>query len=147
MKRLPLLVVAFALVAALAAGCYRHSPTEPESRDSISLVSIDPPGGTRLVPGAPVTFTAVIDYDLRSESFLAGDNGTITMDIENQNGRDLDSQVSKRVAHGRGSTSLSDRLEVPGAGVSQIKVVLTLIPDAVNAPEVVSVAATYPVGG
>jgi hypothetical protein len=149
MKRLQLFAVALtlvALVAGLVAGCYRHSPSEPESRDSISLASIAPPGGTRLSPGTPVTFTAAVDYELRSESFLAGDNGTITMDIENQNGRDLDTQVSKRVAHGQGSTSLSDRIDVPAAGVGQIRVVLTLIPEAVGAPTVVTVAATYPVG-
>jgi hypothetical protein len=147
MKRLQLLVVAFALVAGLAAGCDRHSPSEPDSRDSISLASIDPPSGTRLGPGASVTFTAAVDYELRSQSLLAGDNGTITMAIEDQDGRDLDSEVSKRVVHGRGSASLSDRLDVPATGVSQIRVVLTLIPEAVSAPTVVSVAATYPVAG
>lgn len=145
MKRLQHLAVPFILILALAAGCYRHSPSEPDQRDSISLSSITPPGGARLTPGVPATFTAVVNYDLRSSSVLAGDRGTITMDIEDQRGNDLDTEVSKTVEHGQGSASLSDHLLVPASGVSQIRVVLTLTPDAVFGTQESLVAATYPV--
>jgi hypothetical protein len=148
MKRLqPLTAVALAtaLAAVLAAGCDRRSPSEPGSQDSLSLASIAPPSGARLTPGAPVNFIAVADYQLRSESFLAGDKGTITMAIEDQDGRDLDAEVSKTVAHGQGTASLSDRVDVPATGVTQIKVVLTLIPDAFGAPRLITAAAAYPV--
>ncbi|HVT15955.1 MAG TPA: hypothetical protein VHQ90_07200 [Thermoanaerobaculia bacterium] len=149
MKRRQLLIVALVValgVASLAAGCNWRSSSEPETRDSLSLSSIDPPGGTRLAPGGPVTFTAFVDYQLFSQNVLSGDRGTITMDIEDQDGRDLDVEVRKTVNHGRGSTSLSDRVTVPATGVSQVKVTLSLIPDALNAPAVVSVVASYPVG-
>jgi len=145
MKRQLLLAIAFASFAALAAGCGYHSPSEPDSRDSISLVSVDPANGTRLAPGAAATFTAAVDYQLRSESLLGGDKGTIALAVEDQDGRDLDAEVRKTVAHGRGSTSLSDRIEVPATGVSQIKVMVTLIPDAAGAPRLIATAATYPV--
>ena len=145
MKRLHLFAAALALAAAALGGCEWHSSTEPESRDSISVSSMSPPNGSRLAPGSTVTFTAVVDYQLRSDSLLSDDQGTISMDIEDQNDRDLDVQVRKRIGHGQGSTSLSDRILVPASGVSQVKVVVTLIPDAFNAPTVVSVAGTYPV--
>jgi hypothetical protein len=139
-------ILVLCLVASLIAGCNWRSSSEPETRDSLSLSSIDPPSGTRLAPGGPVTFTAFVDYQLVSQSFLSGDRGTITMEIEDQDGRDLDVEVRKTVNHGRGSTSLSDRITVPAAGVSQVKVTLSLIPDALNAPAVISVVATYQVG-
>lgn len=145
MKRLQRLAVPFILILALAAGCYRHSPSEPDERDSISLSSIAPPGGARLTPGVPATFTAVVNYDLRSSSVLAGDRGTIIMEIEDQRGHDLDTAVRKTVENGRGTASLSDRIVVPASGVSQIRVVVTLIPDAVFASQESLVAATYPV--
>jgi hypothetical protein len=146
MKRLPLFAIPFILIYTLAAGCYRHSPSEPDQRDSISLSSVTPPNGARLTPGVPATFTAVVNYDLRSSSLLAGDRGTITMDIEDQRGHDLDTEVRKTVEHGQGSASLSDHIVVPASGVSQIKVIVTLIPDAVFGSQESLVAATYPVG-
>jgi hypothetical protein len=149
MQRLKLLGVgvgvALPLLAAVAAGCDRHSPSEPDSRDSISLVSVAPASGTRLVPGAAASFTAVVDYQLHSQSLLGGDRGTIALDVEDQDGRLLDAEVRKTVDHGQGSTSLSDRVTLPANGVSQVKLVVALIPDAIDAPTVVSVAATYPV--
>jgi hypothetical protein len=145
MKRLHHLVIPFILVFALAAGCYGHSPSESDQRDSISLSSVTPNSGARLTPGVPATFTAVVNYDLRSSSVLAGDRGTITMDIEDQRGNDLDTAVRKTIEHGQGSASLSDHLVVPASGVSQIRVVLTLTPDAVFGSQESLVAATYPV--
>ena len=150
MKRLPVLAAVFfvpALVAVLAAACYRDSPSEPGSRDSLTVSSIDPPGGTRLTPGGAVTFTVQVDYELRSGGVLLGDDGTLVLAVEDQGGRDLDTEVRKRVSHGRGSTSLSDRLVVPSAGVSQVRVVVRLVPDALDAPTLISTAATYPAGG
>jgi hypothetical protein len=145
MKRTQLLAAVILLAAALAAGCDRRSPSEPDSRDSLSLSSIDPPSGTKLAPGATVTFTAVVDYQLRSASVLGGDRGTLILNVENQDGRDLDTEVRKTIGHGQGSTSLSDRITVPAAGVRQIKLLVTLIPDAAGAPTLISEAATYPV--
>ena len=146
MKRLPLLAIPLILIYTLAAGCYRHSPSEPDERDSLSLSSMTPSSGARLTPGVPVTFTAVVNFDLRSSGILSSDGGTIVMDIEDQRGNDLDTEVRKRVESGRGSASLSDRILVPASGVSQIKVIVTLIPDAVFASEESLVAGTYPVG-
>ena len=145
MKRLQRLAIPAFLILALAAGCYRHSPSEPDQRDSISLSSITPPNGARLTPGVPATFTAAVNYDLRSSSVLAGDRGTISMEIEDQRGNDLDTAVRKTVEHGQGSVSLSDHLVVPASGVSQIRVVLTHTPDAVFASQESLIAATYPV--
>jgi hypothetical protein len=145
MKRTQLLAAVILLAAALAAGCDRRSPSEPDSRDSLSLASIDPPSGAKLAPGATVTFTAVVDYQLRSASLLGGDRGTLILNVENQDGRDLDTEVRKTIGHGQGSTSLSDRITVPAAGVRQIKLLVTLIPDAAGAPTLISEAATYPV--
>jgi len=145
-RHLQLFALALALVAASTAGCWRHSSTEPDERDSIVVTSASPPNGTRLAPGSAVTFTATVNYQLRSDSFLADDRGTLVMDIDDQNGRDLDTEVIKTVGHGQGSTSLADRLVVPSSGVSQVHVVVALIPDGLNSPTVTSVAGTYPVG-
>jgi hypothetical protein len=150
MKRLPartcVLAVSALLAAALAASCHWDSPSEPDSRDSLTVSSVDPPGGTRLTPGAAVTFTVQVDFDLRSGSVLSGDDGTLILTVEDQDGRRLDTEVRKRVSHGRGSTSLSDRLTVPATGVSQARVVVRLVPDAIDASTLISTAATYPVG-
>ena len=144
-KHLQLFTLALALVAASAAGCWWHSSTEPDERDSIVVTSASPPSGTRLAPGSAVTFTANVNYQLRSNSVLADDRGTLIMDIDDQNSRDLDTEVVKTVGHGQGSTSLADRLVVPSSGVSQVQVVVELTPDGFNSPTVTSVAATYPV--
>jgi hypothetical protein len=146
MKRLPVSTFVFALVVVLAAACYRDSPSEPGSRDSLTVSNVDPSGGTRLTAGAAVTFTVQVDYDLRNGSFLSGDDGTLVLAVEDQHDRDLDTEVRKRVSHGRGSTSLSDRLVVPSAGVTEVRVVVRLIPDAIDASTLIATAATYPVG-
>jgi hypothetical protein len=135
-----------ALLAALAAGCHWDSPSEPDTRDSLTVVSVAPPGGTRLATGGAETFTVQVDYELRSGSALSGDDGTLDLRIEDQDGRALDTAVRKRVSHGRGSTSLSDRVAVP-RGVSEVRLVVRLIPDALDASTLISTAATYPVGG
>ena len=145
-KHLHFFSLALALVAASTTGCWWHSSTEPDERDSIVATSASPPSGTRLAPGSAVTFTANVNYQLRSNCVLADDRGTLIMDIDDQNGRDLDIEVVKTVGHGQGSTSLADRLVVPSSGVSQVQVVVGLIPDGLNSPTVTSVAGTYPVG-
>jgi hypothetical protein len=149
MKRLPVrtvILVFAALVAVLAAACYHDSPSEPGSRDSLTVSNVDPPSGTRLTPGTAVTFTVQVDFELRSGSVLSGDDGTLVLTVEDQDGRRLDTEVRKRISHGRGSTSLSDRLTVPSTGVTQARVVVRLVPDAIDASTLISTAATYPVG-
>jgi hypothetical protein len=146
MKRFEALTVALCCTALLATACDRHSPSEPESRDSLALTSVDPPSGTQLAPGAAVTFTAAVDYRLRSDSLFGGDRGTLVLSVVDQDGRDVDTEVRKRIASGSGSTSLSDRLVVPTRGVSRIRVQVALVPDAAGAPTLISEAATYPVG-
>src|SRR5258708_31306462 len=111
-----------------AAGCCRPPPPDPDEGASPSLSSVTPARGARLTPGVPVTFTAVVNFDLRSSGILSSDGGTIVMDIEDQRGNDLDTEVRKRVESGRGSASLSDRILVPASVVSQLSVIVTPTP-------------------
>ena len=145
-KHLQLLSLALALAAASTTGCWWHSSTEPDERDSVVVTSASPASGTRLAPGSAVTFTANVNYLLRSDSAFGDNRGTLVMDIDDQNGRDIDTEVVKTVEHGQGSTSLADRLVVPSSGVSQVQVIVELIPDGFNSPTVTSAAGTYPVG-
>jgi hypothetical protein len=147
MKRLPVLTfISVLALAASATACHWDSPSEPDSRDSLTVSSVDPPNGARLTSGSTVTFSVQVDYELRSGGVFSGDHGTLVLAVEDQDGRDLDTEVRKRVSHGRGSTSLSDRLVVPSAGVTEVRVVVRLIPEAIDASTLVSTAATYPVG-
>jgi hypothetical protein len=145
MKRLPVLALALLLATALATACHWDSPSEPDNRDRLTVTSTDPSSGTRLTAGSAVTFTVQVDFDLRSGSVLSGDDGTLVLTVEDQDGRRLDTEVRKRVRHGRSSTSLSDRLVVPSSGVTEVRVAVRLVPDAVDAETLVSTAATYPV--
>lgn len=145
MKKLLRLAVVFVMVSS------GHSPSEPVASgpDFLSLANITPPSGTALSPGTGVTFTVNLDYqETCVDAALGESGGTITMDIYDQTGKLLSPAVSKTVGNGRGSANFSGHISVPTAGVSQVDVVLTLTPAALNCLlqfQSFTVSATYPV--
>ena len=149
MKRTLPLAVVFVLGSALLVNCSGHSPSEPAGPDFLTLANITPSSGSTLSPGSGVTFTANLDYqETCVDAGLGESGGTIAMSIYDQTGKLLSPSVSKTVGNGRGSASLSGRISVPPAGVSQVDVVLTLTPAALNCLlqfQSFVVSATYPV--
>ncbi|HVT17219.1 MAG TPA: hypothetical protein VHQ90_13695 [Thermoanaerobaculia bacterium] len=139
---LALAVASLSVVAACSGGGSSPSPSEPVSQDSISLVTIAPAGGTRLVPGSVVTFAATLRYQLSSAA-----SGTILEVIENQTGGQLTTgpQMSVAVNRGQGSVQLADSITVPLVGVTQVEVFFPLLAEGATRTSIVA-TATYPVG-
>lgn len=112
-------------LAAAAIGSCNHSPTEPFVADSVTIVSAQPPPGTALEAGAPVTFTATISYDLENAP-----TGLVVIVIEDQAFNNLSSTVpqpSVNVARGTGTVVLTDHVVIPTNGVRQVVVFFSLV--------------------
>ena len=113
------------LLAAAISSCSKSSPTEPAPlQDSVNIVSIQPPAGTTLQAGTPVTFTATITYHLASAP-----SGSVVIVITDQLSRNLSSTVplpQATVASGTGTVSLTDHVVLPTSGVATVLVLFPL---------------------
>jgi hypothetical protein len=143
-------ILGFALVTVLAVAC-QHSPSEPDQPDGITSASFVPASGTKLTPGAPVTFTATIGYHLScSDSYTPNGGGSITLNISDQRGNELGPDVTRSVGQGPDTVTLSERINVPTAGASKIDALVIASPSALSCTlrfVSYSVSASYPVGG
>jgi hypothetical protein len=123
-------------------GCGSSSPSSP-SPDILVISTLSPAAGTRLAPGSSVTFVGRVDYSLHS-----GGSATVSLVIEDQNGRVLDpgNQATSVVPGGQGSVQLTAPVFlVPASGVSEVQVVFVLTPN-IGTPTPTDALAAYPVG-
>ena len=123
--RAALRILGIPLLAAAITSCSKSSPTEPVFlQDSVTIVSIQPPAGTTLQAGAPVTFTATITYHLASAP-----SGSVVIVISDQSARNLSSTVPQPrviVASGTGTVALTDQVVLPSSGVATVLVLFPL---------------------
>jgi hypothetical protein len=142
MTRSRLTALALLLAAALGGGCTGQTSTAPAPPNAITIVTLTPAAGTRLAPGAAVTFSATLAYMLNN----AG-SAEVSMVIEDQGNVVLNSgnQPTTVVSATQGTATLTGALTVPAAGVTQLQVLFTLTPNT-SVPIPVVAAANYPVG-
>jgi hypothetical protein len=147
-----------ALLAGLLIACGGSSPTAPTppapspnptptptpAADAVSIVTITPAGGTLLAPGQAVTFSATLGYTLAT-----ADSGQIVIVIQDQSDTGLQMvgqpQPSVTVQRGTTTVTLSDSVNIPSVGVSQVRVFFPLIPVGTTRTETL-VRVVYPVG-
>jgi len=121
--RLPL--VALAILAAALAGCGgSKTPTQTVTvSDVVVIFSIAPPAGTVLTHGTAVTLTGTISYQLNSAA-----SANMVMVVQDQNGHSLTAaQPMMTVANGKGQVVLTDTVNIPSSGVSQVQVLFDLV--------------------
>jgi hypothetical protein len=118
-------ILGILLSAATFTFCSKSSPTEPSlPQDSVTIVSIQPPGGTTLQAGAQVTFTATVAYHLASAA-----SGSVHIAIEDQNFKNLSSTVPQpgvTVVNGSGTVALADQVVLPSVGLTTVFVFFPL---------------------
>ena len=146
---------AWLLPAILAVGliaCGGSSPTAPSppaptptpAADAVSIVAITPAEGTLLAPGQAVAFAVTLGYTLAT-----ADSGQIVMVIQDQSDTGLQKvgqpQPSVTVRRGTTTVTLSDSVNIPSVGVSQVRVFFPLIPAGATRTETL-VRVVYPVG-
>ena len=122
-SRPALRVFSLLLLSAALTSCSKSSPTEI-GPDSVTVVSIQPSGGTTLQAGAPVTFSATIDYH-----FSSATSGSIAIVVEDQNYNSLSPTVPSppvTVAKGIGTVTFSHQIVVPSTGVTTLYVLFPL---------------------
>jgi len=135
-------IVGVLLSAATITSCSKSSPTEPVLQDSVTIVSIQPPAGTTLQAGAPVTFTAAITYHLASAP-----SGSVAILIADQLGRNLSTTVPQPqvpVANGTGTVVLTDQVVLPSSGVATVLVLFPLFATGNTSTQTFQ-SASYPV--
>jgi hypothetical protein len=133
-----------AAVAAAAGGCGGgQSPSAPTLPNVISIRTLAPPAGTRLTPGASVTFTATLDYMLNNAGSA---EISLVIDDQSYNVLNVGNQPTTVVSAGQGSAILTGTFRVPAAGVSQLQLLFTLTPNT-SVPVPTVAPASYPVGG
>jgi hypothetical protein len=126
-----------------AAGCGGNAPTTPAVVNSLTVVSISPPAGSKLAPGSSVSVNGTLFYMLNT----AG-SALVSLAFEDQNNRVLNptGQPTSIVPGGQGEVSLSGQLTLPASGVTELQVIYTLTPNANVTPLPTLAIVTYPVG-
>jgi hypothetical protein len=117
-------ILLFLLSAAAITSCSKSSPTEI-GPDSVTVVSIQPTGGTTLQAGSLVSFSATIDYHLSSAQ-----SGSISVVVEDQDFKHFSSTVVSSpvtVARGIGTVTHSGSVVLPATGVSTLYVLFPLM--------------------